>query len=134
MALANFLEDTTGPWGEEGDEYPESKTENWKERWNAGKQAGYHMHSLVFPSSHLFVFYFNKRGYSCPAASTRPAGKTALPAKRRSQALCSPTLPLGTDTDIQLPKLADLPLRPFDPFGSDSMLIMQTFDCPFPSH
>lgn len=89
---------------------------------------------LICSNLRGFVFCFNKRGYSRPAASTGPAGKTALPAKRRSQALCSPTLPLGTDTDIQLPRLADRPLRPSGPFGSGSMLIMQTSDWHFTSH
>lgn len=73
--------------------------------------------ALICSNLRGFVFCFNRRGYSRPAASTGPAGKTALPAKRRSQALCSPTLPLGTDTDIQLPRLADRPLSHLVPLA-----------------
>lgn len=59
---------------------------------------------LICSNLRGFVFYFNKRGYSHTTACTGPAGKTALPAKRRSQALCSPALPLGSRRGHPAPK------------------------------
>lgn len=59
---------------------------------------------IMFRDSEGFVFYFNKRSYSCSVASTRPAGKTDSPAKRRRNALCSTTLPLKCREGHSAPK------------------------------
>lgn len=99
--------------------------------------------SLVIQSSHLLKpervlcsILTREAIHAQLPALTGPAGKTASPAKRRRNVLWSRTLFLwSAEKDIQLPGLAGTCRSDhLAPFGSDSTITMQTFDCHFASH